>query len=131
MIRVESKRPFGYERRTEKALGGVDSRQDDPSAGCPAVADMPAGRRGKIQQRHRPELGHVAPDRSAAGGQKVIGVLRVYSSQPHRFSEDEVSFLQVIANLGSIALQNAQLYDELHRSIDALQPDEDGWHRIV
>jgi len=73
----------------------------------------------------------VAPDRSAAGGQKIIGVLRVYSSQPHRFSEDEVSFLQVIANLGSIALQNAQLYDELHRSIDALQPDEDGWHRIV
>jgi GAF domain-containing protein len=58
-------------------------------------------------------------------------VLRVYSSQPHRFSEDEMSFLQVIANLGAIALQNAQLYDELHRRIDSLQPDENGWHRLV
>jgi GAF domain-containing protein len=73
----------------------------------------------------------VAPDREASGGHKVIGVLRVYSSQPHRFGEDEVSFLQVIADLGALALQNAQLYDELHRRIDSLQPDEDGWHRVV
>jgi len=58
-------------------------------------------------------------------------VLRVYSSQPHRFSDDEISFLQIIAGLGAIALQNARLHDELHLRVDSLQPDEDGWQRIL
>jgi GAF domain-containing protein len=73
----------------------------------------------------------IAPDRSDAKGHKVIGVLRVYSSQPRRFSDDEVSFLQIIASLGAIALQNARLYHELTRRVDSLQPDEDGWQRII
>ncbi len=73
----------------------------------------------------------VVPDRSDSKGRKVIGVLRVYSSQPHRFSDDEISFLQNVASLGAIALQNALLYNELHRRVDSLQPDEDGWHRIL
>ena len=73
----------------------------------------------------------MTPERSGAGGHKVIGVLRVYSSQPHRFSMDEVSFLQVIANLGAIALENARLYHEIHGRIDSLRPDEDGWQRIL
>jgi GAF domain-containing protein len=72
-----------------------------------------------------------APDRSNAKGQRAIGVLRVYSSQPRRFSEDEVSFLQIIASLGAIALENARLHHELARRVDSLQPDEDGWQRIV
>jgi len=73
----------------------------------------------------------IAPDRSEPGRRKVIGVLRVYSSQPHRFGDEEVSFLQVIANLGAIALQNARLYHELARRVDSLQPEEDGWHRLA
>jgi GAF domain-containing protein len=73
----------------------------------------------------------MTPERSGAGGTKVIGVLRVYSSQPHRFSDEEVSFLQVIANLGAIALENARLYHEIHGRMDSLQPDEDGWQRIL
>jgi len=72
----------------------------------------------------------IAPDRADPKGHKVIGVLRVYSSQPHRFSADEVSFLQNIADLGAVALQNALLYNELKRKVDSLRPDEDGWHRI-
>jgi GAF domain-containing protein len=73
----------------------------------------------------------IAPDRSAAKGHKVIGVLRVYSAQPHRFSEDEVSVLRIIASVGAIALQNARLHHELTRRVDSLLPDEDGWQRIV
>ncbi len=72
-----------------------------------------------------------APDRHVAKGCKAIGVLRVYSSQSHRFGDDEVAFLQFVANLGAIALQNARLYDELNRHVEILQPDEDGWHRVV
>lgn len=73
----------------------------------------------------------VVPDRSSETGSRVIGVLRVYSAQPHRFGEDEVEALHSIANLGAMALQNARLYAELHRRIDSLQPDEDGWERIM
>ncbi len=73
----------------------------------------------------------MAPERAGTGPHKVIGVFRVYSSQPQRFSDEEVSFLQVIANLGAIALENARLYHEIHGRIDSLQPDEDGWQRIL
>jgi GAF domain-containing protein len=73
----------------------------------------------------------IAPDRSGPTGHKVIGVLRVYSSQPHRFSDDEVSFLQIIAGFGAIALQNARLYHALDRRVDLLQPDKNGWQRIM
>jgi len=71
----------------------------------------------------------MAPDR-LSGGHRVIGVLRVYSSQPHRFGEDEVAFLQVIASLGAIAIENARLYDELSRQVESEKPDEEGWFRI-
>ncbi len=71
----------------------------------------------------------IAPHRTT-GGHRVIGVLRVYSAQPHRFNEDEVAYIQVIASLGAIALENAQLYDELKRRVDQLQPDEEGWQKF-
>jgi len=69
------------------------------------------------------------PDRTD-GGTRVIGIMRVYSAQPHRFSEDEIAFIQAIASLGAIAIENAQLYDENKRKADRLQPDEEGWHSI-
>lgn len=67
---------------------------------------------------------------TTTGGHRVIGVLRVYSAQPHRFNEDEVAYIQVIASLGAIALENAQLYDELKQRIDRFQPDAEGWQNI-
>lgn len=39
-----------------------------------------------------------------------IGVLRAYTSQPHTFSGDEVELLTALANLGALAIANAQLY---------------------
>ncbi len=73
----------------------------------------------------------IVPDRADSRGHKVIGVLRVYSSQPHRFSDDEIAFIENIASLGALALQNAKLYNELNRKVESLRPDEDGWHRIL
>ncbi len=64
------------------------------------------------------------------GQERVIGVLRVYSAQPQRFGEDEISFLQSIANLGAIALENARLYHEMQSRYEALRSDEEGWYRL-
>ncbi|GFM36663.1 GAF domain-containing protein [Desulfovibrio psychrotolerans] len=49
-------------------------------------------------------------------GNKVIGVLRVYSAENRRFTEDELEFVSCIANLCGIALENARMYHALKRT---------------
>jgi two-component system, NtrC family, sensor kinase len=70
-----------------------------------------------------------APD-PGSGQPRIFGVLRVYSAQPHRFGEDEVAFLQSIASLGAIALENARLHQRLMQRVEAPALDEEGWYRI-
>jgi len=72
----------------------------------------------------------IVPDR-VTSNRKVIGVLRMYSAQPHRFNEDEIAFMQAIASLGALALENARLYDENARKVNRLEPEEEGWHNIA
>jgi GAF domain-containing protein len=50
-----------------------------------------------------------------ARGEKVMGVLRVYSGEARTFTEDELDFLACIANLSGIALENARMYEALKR----------------
>ena len=42
-----------------------------------------------------------------------IGILRVYSSEPRQFSEDDIYFARAVAHLGAIALDNSKRYDRL------------------
>jgi signal transduction histidine kinase len=44
---------------------------------------------------------------------KVIGVIRVYSAEPHHFSEQEQNLLKNFANLGALAIDNARSYAEI------------------
>ena len=46
-------------------------------------------------------------------GQDVIGVLRVYSSTERTFSQEEIEFLNAIADLCAIAIKNAMTYDKM------------------
>lgn len=45
--------------------------------------------------------------------QKVLGVIRVYSAAPHKFSKQEQNLLKNLANLGAVAIENAQSYADL------------------
>ncbi|MBU0494892.1 MAG: GAF domain-containing protein [Chloroflexi bacterium] len=45
--------------------------------------------------------------------ERIIGVMRVYTTESRQFSEEEVEFLTAIANLGGLALENARLYQAL------------------
>jgi GAF domain-containing protein len=45
----------------------------------------------------------------------VIGVMRVYTSEPRHFDSDDIYFVQAVANLGAIALENAELYEFVHK----------------
>ena len=46
-------------------------------------------------------------------GEKTLGILRLDSAVAHQFSTDDLRFLRTIADLTSIAIENAQLYERL------------------
>lgn len=46
-------------------------------------------------------------------GEKTLGILRLDSGAAHKFSTDDLRFLRTIADLTSIAIENAQLYERL------------------
>jgi diguanylate cyclase (GGDEF)-like protein len=46
-------------------------------------------------------------------GEKTLGILRVDSAVAHQFSTDDLRFLRTIADLTSVAIENAQLYERL------------------
>jgi GAF domain-containing protein len=51
---------------------------------------------------------------------KAIGVMRVYTSEPRIFHKNDVQFLSVLASLAALAIENANLYDNLKRSYDGV-----------
>ena len=50
----------------------------------------------------------------------AIGVMRVYTSEPRTFHQDDIQFLSVLASLAALAIENANLYDSLKRSYDGV-----------
>ncbi|MCD6571196.1 MAG: GAF domain-containing protein [Deltaproteobacteria bacterium] len=53
-------------------------------------------------------------------GKKAIGVLRVYTSRVREFSGQEIQFLEAVANLSAIALENARFHQALQTNYDLL-----------
>ncbi len=51
---------------------------------------------------------------------KAIGVLRVYSAEEREFNEDEMKFMEAVANLSAISLENARLHQALQKDYDLL-----------
>jgi GAF domain-containing protein len=58
---------------------------------------------------------------------EVIGVVRVYTSKPYHFSDDEIYFVEAVANPGAIAMENARLYDTVQKDYDAFRSDMLQW----
>ena len=54
-------------------------------------------------------------------GARVVGILGISASSPVPFSEREVEFLQAIANMIGVALENARLFQETERRNRELQ----------
>jgi len=49
------------------------------------------------------------------GREKVIGTLRLYTSEKRPFSQDEIDFLSALASQGAISIENARIYDALEK----------------
>jgi len=45
--------------------------------------------------------------------ERVIGVLRLYTSVPCRFTQDDIDFLSAIAMQGGLAIENAKMYEHV------------------
>jgi CheY-like chemotaxis protein len=64
---------------------------------------------------------------------KVIGVLRVYTSEPRRFSDEEIRFLYGFAEQVAYAIENARSYEDVKDEYEALRDDlwdyfdKEGW----
>ncbi|MFN8008971.1 MAG: histidine kinase dimerization/phospho-acceptor domain-containing protein [Terriglobia bacterium] len=53
----------------------------------------------------------------------AVGVMRLYTGEVHEFSQDEIGFINAIANLGAIAIENAKLYQALKEEVGDLTED--------
>jgi two-component sensor histidine kinase len=51
---------------------------------------------------------------------RIIGAMNVQTAEPHDFTDDEVEFLSLIANLAAGALEKAALYDRMRQQIHEL-----------
>jgi putative nucleotidyltransferase with HDIG domain len=48
--------------------------------------------------------------------EEVLGVMRIYAYSERKFTKDEIALLEAFANLAAIAIENAQLYEDVRRS---------------
>jgi GAF domain-containing protein len=53
-------------------------------------------------------------------GKKIIGVIRVYTDKVREFTGQEIQFLEAVANLSAIAIENARLHENLKTECDLL-----------
>ena len=56
-------------------------------------------------------------------GKEAVGVIRIYSAEVRRFDEEEMKFLEAMARLSGLALENARLHRALQSDFAALAAD--------
>jgi signal transduction protein with GAF and PtsI domain len=59
--------------------------------------------------------------------EKIIGVLRIYTSEPREFSDAEKEFISGLAEIGSIGIENARMYTILKTDHEKLIYDVHKW----
>jgi signal transduction protein with GAF and PtsI domain len=53
----------------------------------------------------------------------VIGVMRIYTSEPRDFSDEEITFISSLAEQAALAMENARLYQKLKGEYEELMGD--------
>jgi signal transduction histidine kinase len=57
-------------------------------------------------------------------GDAVIGALNVYSSEPYRYSKQDIGVLSTLASMAGIAIANAQLHEKMVAAEEQLRHNE-------
>jgi GAF domain-containing protein len=58
---------------------------------------------------------------------EIIGAIRIYTSQPYKFSEHESEFISGLAEMSGIAIDNARMHDYLKQDHERLIADTHQW----
>ncbi len=58
---------------------------------------------------------------------KVIGVMRIYTSEPRRFPDNEIELVCGLAEMSGIAIDNARMYDYLKKDHENLITEVHRW----
>jgi len=58
---------------------------------------------------------------------EVIGILRVYTAKPYRFTKDDIYFVETVANLSAVALGNLRAYDIIQKDYDTFRQEMLQW----
>jgi len=58
---------------------------------------------------------------------EVIGVVRVYTAKPYRFTEDDMHFVETVANLGAVALESLRAYDVIQKDYETFRREMLQW----
>jgi signal transduction protein with GAF and PtsI domain len=59
--------------------------------------------------------------------EEVIGVMRVYTSAPYVFTDEDIKFATMATNVGAIALETARFYQTLQQDYDSFRQDMLQW----
>jgi signal transduction protein with GAF and PtsI domain len=59
--------------------------------------------------------------------ERIIGVLRIYTSKPREYSDIENEFISGLAEIGGIGIENARMYDHLKADHEKLIRDMHQW----
>jgi GAF domain-containing protein len=63
--------------------------------------------------------------------EEVIGVMRIYSSNPRQFTDADAYFAGAAANFGAIALESAKFYQTLQKSYDDFREELLQWNAYL
>jgi len=58
---------------------------------------------------------------------RSVGVLRIYTHKPYRFSADEIYLMTIVGEQCALLIKNAQLYSQVKQKYDRLMVDFHSW----
>ena len=104
--------------RLDEGLTGWVARHRTPEFIRDRAMEDPRMKYVPVLEEQRFQSMVAVPILSRAG--ETIGVIVLHTEAPHEFTEDTLKLLVHIASLVSGAIENAQLYDQQRRRVDAL-----------
>ena len=120
------------DRYIRKGLISIDQGILNALEGKPvAVSDATLDKRAKYGEPEEKEGIAAILSVPMTLREEVIGVIRVYTSEPCHFTMDDMYFVSAVANLGAIALENARLYDAVQKDYGEFRRDMLEWRAAL
>ena len=59
-------------------------------------------------------------------------MMRLYTPEPRKFSEEEISFVEALAEIGAIAIENARMYERIKQDYEKARETSTAlWDTII